>query len=300
MRRSVNGKIILPLVAVVLIAADFACSYRILSPLISENRNNYPSIRFLDVGQGDAELVSFTNGAMVLTDAGPNGPAILGALDPIFGKRGRSIDLVIVSQPSAAHFGGLSDVLDHYHVGAIVYNGRDAPPGVPAWAALLQKISALKVPLITLGEGDSVRIGEKERIEIVSPGRERAESPELADTGIVQLVQTRDFRAILAADIGFGVENALVARYGPSIRADILKVAHNGSKSSSGETFLSAVLPRTAVIEVGEKNSYHQPSPEAIARIASSTSAKVFRTDEDGTIEVFRAGEGTLSAKTAR
>ncbi len=279
---------------------DILSWYRILFVPLVENAAIYPIMHFFDVGQGDAELVSFGDGTNILTDAGPSGPVILGALDSVLGSRDRSIDIIIISQPSASHFGGLQDIVDHYRVGAIVYNGRDAPPGVSAWPTLLEKISAKMIPLITLGEGDRLRIGTLGEVDILSPGRERAESQELGDTGIVQLVTTDKFRALFTADIGSGVENALVARYGMSLHADILKISHNGSKNSSGAAFLSAVSPHMAIIEVGAKNFYHQPSAETLIRIVSSTSARVFRTDEDGTVTVFRASDGILSAVAAR
>ena len=300
MKQPVHQGIALLSLTVAFAAADIASWYWILFVPIAENATTYPVIHFLDVGQGDAELVSFADGTNILTDTGPSGPAILGALDSILASRDRSIDIIIISQPSASHFGGLRDIVDHYRVGAIIYSGRDAPPGVSAWPTLLEKISAKMIPLITLGEGDCLHIGTLGKVDILSPGRELAESQELGDTGIVQLVTTGKFRALLTADIGFGVENALVARYGMLLRADILKIPHGGSKNSSGAAFLSAVSPRTAIIEVGAKNSYHQPAAETLIRIVSSTSAKVFRTDEDGTVAVFRASDGALAAVAAR
>jgi competence protein ComEC len=70
------------------------------------------------------------------------------------------------------------------------------------------------------------------------------------------------------------------------IRADILKVAHHGSKYASGNAFLAAVDPKIVVIEVGAKNKYGHPAKETLARIASSTSAVILRTDQNGTIAV--------------
>ena len=300
MKNSVNKGILSLFFIAAIAAADIACWYEILRVPTAGRNEIFPSIHFLDVGQGDAELVLFPEGTVVLTDAGPSGPAVLGAIDPIFGLRGGSIDLIVISQPSLDHFGGIPDILDHYRVGAIVYNGRDASPGVSAWPALLEKISAKKIPLITLGEGDRLHVGSSGEIDILSPDREFAENQKIADTGIVQLVKAGSLRALFAADMGSEMENILIARYGAFMKADIIKIANNGSKNSSGGTFLTLVSPRMAVIEVGAKNSYHEPASETLARIISSTSASIFRTDEDGTVTVFRGSNGALSARSTR
>lgn len=284
------------------IAGDIALSYHlILIRAAAHPAADTSSIYFLNVGQGDAELITFADNIHVLIDAGPSGSTVLAALDSALGPYDHSLGLVIISAPQSDHFGGLSDVLDHYHVGAVVYNGRDPPATVAAWPMLLEKIETLHVPLITAEEGDRINIGGSQSgndIDFISPNLSLAESPDLADTGLVELITTPQFRAVFAADIGIDTENSLVARYGRMLRADILKIGHNGSKGSSGSAFLSAIQPDIAVIEVGAKNSYHEPSPDTLLRIASSTDAKIFRTDEDGTVRVFRTKSGALTAET--
>ena len=102
----------------------------------------------------------------------------------------------------------------------------------------------------------------------------------------MELVKTPEFRTLLTADTGFNIEDWLVARH-DDIRADVLKVAHHGSKYASDDAFLRAVDPAVAVIEVGAKNTYGQPGPSTLARLASATDAVVFRTDRDGTVEIY-------------
>jgi competence protein ComEC len=93
------------------------------------------------------------------------------------------------------------------------------------------------------------------------------------------------FKALLTADAGFNIEDYLI-KNNVNIAADILKVGHHGSKYSSSEEFLKAVNPKVAVVEVGAKNTYGHPAEEALSRIAS-IAAKIFRTDQNGTIEVL-------------
>lgn len=258
-------------------ALDVLLWWSILSFHTAEKARAY----FLDVGQGDSELMVFAGGATILTDAGPAGvPRDLEKA--LHGER--YIDLAIITHPQADHFGGFADILDGYGVGAFLYNGRDNPDAA-AWAALRDKIAAKHIPLITLAAGDNIRISDG-KVGILSPDSEFSESAELNDTGLVQMVRTADFGALLVADIGSSVENWLV-RNVKNLHADILKVAHHGSKYSSSEAFLRAVNPSIAVIEVGAKNIYGHPSATTLLRIASSTRAKILRTDTSGTVEIL-------------
>lgn len=240
---------------------------------------------FLDVGQGDSELVIFDGNIKVMTDAGPDNK-VLESLGKVLPQDDRYIDLAIITHPQADHFNGYNFMLDNgYRFGAFIYNGRDDDPPATAWIGLLQKIKAGNIPLITLGAGDNIRSG-KNGIALLSPNAEFARSAELNDTGLVELITIPGLRTLLTADTGFAMQDFLVAQ-GTNIHADILKIAHHGSKYSSDEAFLRAVNPRAVVIEVGAKNTYGHPSKEVLARIASSTHAAIFRTDQNSTVEVL-------------
>jgi competence protein ComEC len=241
------------------------------------------SVHFLDVGQGDSELVVFPGGITIMTDAGPT-DAVLGSLEKTLPGR-KYIDLALITHPQADHFNGYNFILDHYDVGAFLYNGRDDDPGVAAWNDLKNKIAAKHIPFITLAAGDRVHY-EKNEVDILSPNSQFVASAELNDTGLVEMIQTENFRAIFTADIGFNVEDWLVAHV-KDLQADILKVPHHGSKYSSGDALLRAVDPLVAVIEVGAKNVYGQPGAATLARLASSTHAEIFRTDKNGTVDVL-------------
>lgn len=255
---------------------------------------SYPSARlyFLDVGQGDAELLVLPGDVKVMTDAGPDAK-VLQSLAGVLNPSDTYIDLAVISHPERDHFGGYAALLEHYRIGAFLYNGRDAAPGDAAWAALMGTIAAKGIPLITVGQGDVVHYGSGATIAIVSPDPDFAQSAAINDTGIVELITTPGLRALLTADTGSNVEDALVAAH-LDLRADILKVPHHGSKYASDAAFLRAVDPKVAVIEVGAKNSYGQPATSTLGRIASTTRVAVFRTDRDGTIAVSAGENGTI------
>lgn len=260
-------------------ALDIFCWFHIISNRPVSGARAY----FLDVGQGDSELMVFPGDVTMMTDAGPT-DAVLGSLGQALpGKR--YIDLALITHPQADHFNGYNFILDHYGIGAFLYNGRDDDPGVAAWTDLKNKIAAKHIPLITLAARNSIRYAGNE-VDILSPDYEFRESAELNDTGLVEMIRTAHFRALFTADIGFNIENWLTADI-KDLHADILKVPHHGSRYSSGDAFLRAVDPSVAVIEVGAKNVYGHPGAATLARLASSTRAMVFRTDQNGNVEVY-------------
>ncbi len=241
-----------------------------------------PKLFFLDVGQGDAELLTLPGNVKVLTDAGPD-RKITQSIKNVLGED-RYIDLAVVSHPQLDHFNGFNHLLENYNFGAFIINGRNAET-VGEWPLLLKKIRAKKIPLIVVGAGDAI-LYRGASIAILSPDALHLQSGELNDTGIVELVKAGPLTALLTADIDSRVETYLADRF--DLRADILKVPHHGSKYSSSEAFLSAVKPRIAGIEVG-KNRYGHPTPETLARL-EAVAESVFRTDRNGTIEVEARG----------
>lgn len=241
---------------------------------------------FLDVGQGDSELAVLSGNVKVLTDAGPDG-RVISELEKILPSYDRYIDLLVISHPQLDHFGGASDVLDRYRIGAIITNGREG--AVKEWKQFVEKAEAHNVPFIVLGAGDSIRHRESE-IAILSPSNELVGSGELNDTGLVERFTTPRFTALLTADIGASVEQYLLKRLPESaLKSHILKIGHHGSKYSSSDEFLRAVDPRIAVIEVG-KNRYGHPTRDTLERLIKNTTARIFRTDQDNTVEVVSNG----------
>lgn len=269
--------------SLLIVASFLALGGFIWYQIIFEKPAVRPEVYFLDVGQGDAELVVFPGNIKVMTDAGPD-QKVLKSIGKVLPQGDRYIDIGIISHPQLDHFNGYNYLLDNYTFGAFIFNGRSDTKTVKEWPALVEKIKSKNIPLITLEDGDKIYY-ENNEIDFLSPNKDFVQSGELNDTGFVELVKNPDFRTLLTADIGFNVEDYLVAR-GTDIRADILKTPHHGSKYSSGANFLKAVGARIAVIEVGEHNRYGHPTKEALDRLGAS-GAKIFRTDQNGTVEIF-------------
>lgn len=259
---------------VILCVLDFVIFSRIFV-LRAESKDL--KIYFLDVGQGDSELVILPGGIKMIIDGGlPNGKLLenLGSILPI---GDRYIDLVMVSHPQLDHFGGLIEVMKRYQIGAFLWNGRDGTAS--AWQELKKVIEQNKIKNIVLAASDKIHYQDS-NFNILSPNPEFLRSKELNYTTLVTELVSDNSKTLFTGDIGFNVEETLL-----NYHVDILKVPHHGSKFSSGDNFLSAIKPKIAVIEVG-KNSYGHPTKEAMTRLQDS-GAKIYRTDQNGTIELL-------------
>ncbi len=239
-------------------------------------------VYFFPVGQGDSELVMLPGGARVLIDGGPPNGRLLAELATVLPPFDRTIDLVVLSNPETDHFGGLMEVLRRYRVGALVMSGRR--DDTSSYAAFEQVVVESKVPVVALGRGDRIRIGES-MVTVLSPTPELFAGKAVNDASLVLELESRGARLLFTGDIGPKAER-VVAESVPF--ADILKVAHHGSKFSSTASFLSAVRPKLAVIGVG-RNAYGHPTPETLGRLTEG-GAHVFRTDRDGTVRLVVDG----------
>lgn len=241
---------------------------------------------FLDVGQGDSQLINFPGDVQILIDGG-RGPKVLNELARALPPQDRYIDLVIVTHPDFDHFGGLIDVLKTYKVGTVITNGRK---GVAVAYADFEKIIKEKnIPTLVLGVGDKIRY-EDAVLDVLWPlslSQRVGTAKNVNELGIVLMLKKGGLRALYTADIGFETERELVKKY--DLSAQVLKVSHHGSKYSSDPAFLKEVNPKISVIEVG-KNTYGHPTSQALNRLAN-VGSQIFRTDESGTIKLIFDGE---------
>ena len=239
---------------------------------------------FLNVGQGDSELVILPGNMKILIDGGPNNKVIEN-LSQIFSPTDRYIDLVILSHPQTDHFNGLIDVFKNYRVGAFIYNGQSGTAN--SWQELVKAVKNSKTPAIVLAQGDKIHY-QNNHLNFIYPDRAALKSKDLNDAALVSKLQSSGLTFLFTADIESKIEKILAQKY--DLEADILKVSHHGSKYSSSEEFLKEVEPKISIIEVG-KNSYGHPTKEVLNRLVSVES-KIFRTDKDGIIKiVFENGK---------
>lgn len=239
---------------------------------------------FLDIGQGDSSLVMLPSAVQVLIDGGPPNGKAASELKKHMPFADRYIDIVAMTHPQLDHFGGLIEVLRTYDVGVFIATGREADIG--AFTTLKEELRKKKINVVTLRAGDSIQSGSTS-MQILGPTDKEMTSEELNDTSLIVRLTTKGLTALYTGDIGARGEERLMRE--ENIKADVLKVAHHGSRFSSSANFLSAVKPKVAIIEVG-KNSYGHPTKQALTRL-EAIGATVFRTDLSGTIEVEKSGD---------
>lgn len=235
------------------------------------------AVHFLDVGQGDSQLIKFPHGVEILIDGGnPNGRAVQ-ELSEVMPANDRVIELVALTHPQLDHYGGLIETLKRYKVGVFLWNGRDSD--AVAYQELKKTIKEKSIPTFVLRKGDLISYGDY-GIKTIWPEEKYAYTKEPNDGSLVLELNSPNSRVLFTGDIGTNIEAEIAKFYKDEV--DVLKVPHHGSKYSSSLKFLELLRPKVAVIGVG-KNSYGHPTKDTLSRLAS-IGAQVFRTDQNGTV----------------
>jgi len=251
------------------------------------------SLYFLDIGQGDAQLLvlaapEHSKGSIkVLIDAGRAGQVLHALDDALESKNDKYIDILITTHAHEDHYGGFLELLKNYEVGLFIHNGQ-APEekDAPLWGVLLNELAERKVPTLALKAGDTIRYGETE-LAVLLPTDALIEAGDANEASLVILADIKEggesIRALFTGDIGFTTEDTLLEDK-QSLKADILKVGHHGSNHSTSENFVHAVRPVIAGIGVGE-NRYGHPHERVLATLAAAGTL-VYTTKDRGTIKV--------------
>lgn len=247
------------------------------------------NLYFLNVGQGDSELIELPGGVQILIDGGPD-KSVLFELAEVMPSSDRYLDLMVMTHAQTDHFAGFVDVLDRYKIGAIIITGREGES--KTWNDFRNLLEEKQIPVILVEAGDKITYGEN-LLEVLSPDQELLADKEINESSIVLKLESQNIKALFTGDAGFKTENYLQSRTssgGGQLDVDVLKVAHHGSKYSTGANFLAATTPLVSVIEVG-KNNYGHPTEATLSRLKSFGSA-IYRTDENGTVRlVIRNGK---------
>jgi competence protein ComEC len=258
----------------------------ILHPFSAARTKAQLRIDFLDVGQGDAALITTPNGTTLLVDGGGRpferasrsiGEAVVS--EYLWWRGLDRVDYVLATHADADHIDGLNDVVRNFAVNSALA-GR-TPSHDPELAKFSK--SLIKTNLQTIQAGDVMRFGEVEiRVLWPPPGSESTN-----DDSVVLKLKFRDRSILLTGDIEKKTEAALSTQ---DLQADVVKVAHHGSRTSSTEPFVSKTNPRFAIISVGRDSMFGHPHPEVVQRW-KATGAEVLTTGECGTITVTTDGK---------
>lgn len=238
--------------------------------------NNELKVVFLDVGQGDAILVS--QGAnQLLIDGGRSGKMLLEKLGSYIPFWDRNIEIVIATHPDQDHIGGLVGALKSYKVHKIIKT--NAMSESQTYKALASEIEKEKSEVVEARKGLRIKFPNGAEAEIIYPldsinanvaGYSNANS-------IVIKLNYGESGFLFTGDLPS--EQELIIANDTNVKARVLKVSHHGSKYSSSEEFLEKINPEEAVISVGKNNQYGHPAPDIIERLMKR-GIKIFRTDE--------------------
>jgi len=242
-------------------------------------------VDFLNVGQGDAELIKTPYGQNILIDGGPDNKVLseLGRNLPFLSRR---IDLIIDTHPHDDHVMGLIFVLKKYHVGRILMT--EAPSAAPPFQEFLKTIRLKKTPVIIEDGQEKITLGPDLTLEVLSPGKNEI-GADLNEDSIVAKLIYKNKSFIFTGDAGDITEAKLLAEK-VDVKVDVLKVGHHGSETASSLNFLQAAAPQYAVIECGLNNQFGFPRADTLWRLAKA-GAKILRTDLNGTIKIKTDGE---------
>jgi competence protein ComEC len=252
---------------------------------------------FISVGHGDCILI--TKGRhSVLIDAGGSftgfdtGRFIAG---PRLLSRGiTKLDLVIATHSHPDHIGGLPFILKRFEIGQLWVNRKDDPDFNDVFLVTNMK----RIPVITVKTGDAMLFPNGMKIEVIYPINTLENPGKKLDLNLHSIIVTaRDDRlsGLFMADSDmFGEVN--MVHMEKTIKADILKAAHHGSKKSCLDIFLEAVEPEAAVITCGKNNRFGLPSEEALSRL-NSAEVSIFRTDQQGEV-IISKNSGDIMIKS--
>jgi competence protein ComEC len=246
-------------------------------------------ITHLDIGQGDSTVVEFPHGPLWLVDGGGliASPVDVGEriVVPALVNARRAPDVVVLTHPHPDHFGGLAAVLRDRPPRELWDTGQGEHEGYGgAYAALLAEARRqgirVRRPDELCGEH---RVGEA-LVEVLAPCPGPTSDRGPNDNSFVFRVRFRERAALFTGDAEHELEAELVHRLGPSgLHAEVLKVAHHGSRTSSTPAFLDAVAPAVAIVSAGHRNRFGHPHPRTLAAL-EARAITVRRTDREGTL----------------
>jgi competence protein ComEC len=248
---------------------------------------------FLDVGQGDAILIRTPANRWVLVDAGERGKgwdAGERRVVPYLRARGvERLEAMVLTHPHGDHVGGAPAVLRALPVARVVEPGLAYPN--PFYLEALREAETRRVAWSSARGGRLLRL-DGVTLELLWPRPGVLDGVDDANkiSAVIQVRYGR-FSVLLTGDAGTGEEREMVREHGATLRSQVLKAGHHGSRTSTSDALLDAAEPRLVVISDGVGNEYGHPHREVLDRLARR-GIEVARTDREGTIVVRVAPGG--------
>ncbi|MEE0790222.1 MAG: DNA internalization-related competence protein ComEC/Rec2 [Clostridia bacterium] len=255
-------------------------------------------IFFIDVGQGDSTLIITPDKKTVLIDGGGSDSFDVGEkvlLPYLLDRRILKIDYVLISHFDTDHCGGILTIMEKVKVKNIIIS--EQAEHSENYERFKKLMIHKRIRLIEVKKGDKIKIGRYSEFKILFPtSRLLSENP-LNNNSIVTQFNYNNFKMLFTGDIEKLAEQQILKTEKAEIRADILKVAHHGSKTSSIPEFIKAVRPRIALIGVGKNNTFGHPNQQTIKNL-ENIKCRIYRTDLQGEIIIKIDQKGRMNVKS--
>lgn len=248
-------------------------------------------VHFIDVGQGDSELIIADDGSTMLIDAGPNSSeeSLLRYLKT---NNIEKLDVVVFTHPHEDHIGGGDYILNNIPADKVIM--PDITTNTATFERLVKAVDKCGADVQIAQSGDTFNFGSA-TVKILAPNSEKYDS--LNDYSVVLHLTFGETSFMFTGDAEKKSEYEILAKYPESeLKSDVLKLGHHGSSTSNSDAFLAAVDPTVAVAECGVDNDYGHPHRE-IVKALEKLNIKFFRTDKDGSVIILSDGKNIVSSK---
>jgi competence protein ComEC len=252
--------------------------------------DGYLHVHFLNVGQGDGIFIQTPSGRQVLVDGGSDPQVLFNELGAAMPFWDRSIDVLLLTHPDFDHMGAQLAVPERYNiaqavVSAVTITNKDGQ----AWKDI---VTTASIPVVAQSAGGWIDLGDGVALWFLWPSDEPAMKRSNVDVNdknehsLVAMLVYGELRLLLTGDAGLPAERAMI-HTGAPLAAQILKVGHHGSNSSTGTDFVTEVNPSIAVVQVGQ-NRYGHPTQEVLDALSGRI---ILRNDLHGRIHMWSDGQ---------
>lgn len=242
-------------------------------------------VHFIDVGQGDSELVELPNGQTLLIDAGTpqSGNQVANEIKSLGYSR---IDYLVATHPHADHIGGMAEIINSFDIGEIYM--PKVSTTTATYENLLDTIAAKGLSIHTAKAGVTIAADNTFSVQIISPMLD--DYADINDWSAIIRYNTASKNVLFTGDAGKDV----IRDANPG-KIDVLKVSHHGSRTGTDEALATELSPAYAVISCGSNNSYGHPHEEVLDALKGT---QLYRTDLQGTIDMTIDANGISVASS--
>ena len=246
------------------------------------------------LASGDSTLVVSPNGKKILIDGGEKDQNIL--LPYLLARKIKKLDYVFISHFDSDHVGEILFLMEEIKINKILIGKQFEK--CDSLDEFIKIANSKKIKVVTIKAGARINIEKDLYFEILWPNdKEKIDKNIINNNALVFKMAYGNFNMLFTGDIEEEAEKILISKYKNKLNANVLKVAHHGSNSSSTKEFLKYVNPNITLIGVGENNTYGHPNEETIKRL-KDINCKIYRTDKNGEIKAIVGHNGKIKIFT--